>query len=261
MKVFMLEHSQVTQEGEEVYRDALVGALMAKLLQPLRLSSSNKLQSLLSDPSPSLDIVATEFLGQEQPFFQFYSDIIGLYDGTSFGHRLFGELLLPPTSQLYPRDYRKLLWGDYSQVLRSIQVEVDDMLCEEKELKAWLWPVEGQRDGEMLSIYLKALLKHNPAGFLRFVVIHQIASCLWPDIIGDEDNKKLTAAGNVLRVVLANADISILQALLNYNQGQEDGAVIRPPHCYAAPTSITEARLRWAIEICGEGARNRFTSL
>jgi len=135
------------------------------------------------------------------------------------------------------------------------------MLCEERELKAWLWPVEGQRDGEMLSIYLKALLKHNLAGFLRFVAIHQIASCLWPDLIGDGDDSNLTAAGNVLRVVLTNTDISILQALLNYNQTQEGSAVIRPPHCFAAPSSITEARLRWAIEICGEGARSRFTSL
>lgn len=260
MKIFMLEHNQGTQEGGEVYRDALVGSLMAKLLQPLRYSSSNVTNTLLSSSNPSLDVVAKEFLGAEQPFFQFYSDFLGLYDSASFGHKLFGELLLVPTSQAYARDFRRLLWGDYSHVLRSVEVEVDQMLCNSNEFKAWLWPVEGHQDGEMLGSYLQALLKHSPSGFPRFVGVHQIACCLWPDIIGEMDDKRQTAASRVLRAALTSTDSALLRDILHYNQAPEHDEPTLPPQCYKVSPSIIDARLKWAVDVCGEGIRARFPS-
>ncbi|KAG8835983.1 hypothetical protein FRC20_007156, partial [Serendipita sp. 405] len=120
MKVFMLEHHDHTvnpnevvgfaggEGGEEVYRDPVVGELMTKLLAPFRFGSKHtsgteKEQGNLSmvasmDPEPTLEDVSRSFLGPSQPFFQFYSDFVGLYDSTSFGHPLFAALLLPPTS-------------------------------------------------------------------------------------------------------------------------------------------------------------------
>lgn len=259
MKIFMLEHGQSSEEGEEVYRDPLVEKLMYQLLQPLRYSLSQKTPiNLVLSSNATLDTIAKAFLGFDQSFYQFYSDFIGLYDSASFGHELFGTLLLPPTSHLYPRDYRRLLWGDYGHIIRSIRVEAKGVLAAKGELKTWLWPLEGHEDGEMLGFYIKALLKHNPSGFLRLIAIHHVAYCLWPDLYGEPTEKKRITAGKVMRAMLTGQDGTLLQDLLCYQQAREGDPVILSPDCYRANSEIIESRLVWATEICGERARSRF---
>jgi RNA polymerase II-associated protein 1 len=259
MKVFMLEHGQSTLEnGEEVYQNPVVGQLMLEVLQPLRLSSKlDASHSWISDRNPTLDAVAKSFLGPEQPFYQFYSDFLGLYDSSSFGHKLFGTLALPPTSQVYPKDYRKLLWGDYGHTLRSIQADVPEMFATRDELKHWLWPVEGRRDGEMLGHYVKALVKGHVTGFLRFVAIHQVASCLWPDLTETSDG---VSASKLLRAILTSSDESLLREILYYRQSSEGGELVVPPHCYEPLSSLVSSRLDWVASTAGESVRNRFPS-
>lgn len=245
MKVFMLEHGQTTSEdGEEVYQNPVVGRLMLELVRPLRLSCASDSDVLISQDDPPLDTIAKSFLGPDQPFYQFYSDFIGLYDSSSFGHKLFGALLLPPTSLRYPKDYRKLLWGDYGHTLRSIQMDLPEVLASHKELQSWLWPVEGRQDGEMLSLYVKALFKGNAVGFLRFVAIHQVAACLWPDMAGES-----VASNKILKAILTNTDETLLSDILYYHQSPEGTEPILPPESYQPIPSVAQTRLDWAVSI------------
>ena len=257
MKVFMLEHGQATlEDGEEVYQNAIVGQLMLKLVQPLRYSASSQpLDARICQENPSLDVVAKSFLGPEQPFYQFYSDFLGLYDSSSFGHTLFGTLVLSPTSQLYPKDFRKLLWGDYGHTLRSIQVQVQDILAVPEELQRWLSPIEGRHDGEMLSLYVKALVRNHVTGFLRFVAVHQVAGCLWPDMIEDG-----VTGNKVLKAILTSTDESLLSEVLYYHQSHKGEEPLLPPTCYESVPSLAASRLEWAVSVVGESVRKRFPS-
>lgn len=256
MKVFMLEHGQSSDSGGEVYRDSLIVRMLSDLLRPLRLSNSQQ-SALVGSADSSLETVAAAFLGPDQPFFQFYSDFLGLYDSNSFGHELFGTLLLPPTSGRYARDYRKLLWIDYGHTLRSIRVEVNDALCASTELKDWLWPVEGIQDGEMLGGFLKAILKGNLSGFLRFVAVHQIAACLWPDMVETKNGNKRNE--NVLRALIASGDEQTLGEILFYHQLDAQCATPWiPPACYKAPVDTVSKRLDWIKAVAGEVALKRF---
>ena len=119
---------------------------------------------------------------------------------------------------------------------------MDDALCNLVELKGWLWPVEGIQDGEMLGGFLKAIVKGNVSGFLRFVAVHQTAACLWPDMMELGNGKKMRE--NVLRAFLASADEQTLQEILCYHQQH---ATLVPPVCY-------QARLEWIRNTVGEEA-------
>ncbi|GAW04792.1 cytoplasmic protein [Lentinula edodes] len=82
---------------------------------------------------------------------------------------------------LYAADYRKLLWNDYSHVLRGIRVEVDDVIAGAGGIEQWLYPVETAPD--VLGAYLRALIKYGEGvqGFLRLLAVHHVAANIWPD--------------------------------------------------------------------------------
>ncbi|PVF93064.1 hypothetical protein CPB86DRAFT_743265 [Serendipita vermifera] len=266
MKVFMLEHDQENSREGEVFRDPLVDRLMKTLLEPLKLShpiqeTESISISFLSEEKPTLEEVASAFLGNDQPFYQFYSDLVGLYDSISFGHSTFGALLLSPTSQRYSKDYRKLLFGDQLPMLRSIRLEVEDVFCDLQELKDWLWPVEALHDAEILGIYVKALLKGHLSGFLKFISIHQVAYCIWPDLLGTSDERGKHQAANVLKALLTTPDEDLLQNILHYLQNDKDQSAIIPPKCYQISSSFVASRIDWAASVCGEGARRRLLSV
>jgi RNA polymerase II-associated protein 1 len=266
MKVFMLEHDQETSKEGEVFRNSSVDKLMTALLEPLKLSqvihqTINTSSDLLSEECPPLEEIASAFLGSDQPFYQFYSDLVGLYDSISFGNKPFGALLLPPTSQRYSKDYRKLLWGDHLPMLRSIQVEAGDIYCNMQESKSWLWPIEALQDTEMLSIYVKALLKGHLSGFLKFVAIHQATYCMWPDLLEARDERRKSQATNLLKAFLTTSDEELLRDVLHYQQDDRNQAAIIPPYCYTAPSKVITSRIDWAVGVCGESVRNRLPSM
>ncbi|KAK0232412.1 hypothetical protein EDD85DRAFT_970994 [Armillaria nabsnona] len=126
MKVFMLEHEQDHDKGQdEVFRDPAVGYLMNELLSPYAVG---KVKSTRQD---GLETVAARFLGAGTPFYQYYTDFVALYDAISFAHPLFARLLLPPTSMHYAVDYRKHLWLDFGHLIKSIYVPLDAVISQD----------------------------------------------------------------------------------------------------------------------------------
>ena len=277
MKVFMLEHGQngAPENGEvvggEVFRDDIVERLMLAWLEPLRLRSSHTIRVHTS--KSTLEDVAIPFLGPlNQPFFQFYTDYLGLYDSISFAHPTFGLLLLPPTSLKYPRDFRRAFWGEYGHVVRSLSVDVEDVLT--GDVMEWLyfpsppsvggvgepWDRRKREDGEMVGFYLKALIRHGAKGFARLVAVHHVSSAIWPDLRLGSGEREETMAGNVLKAVLGGVNDMEEEILLNILGYSQPGVnALHPPTCYRTATvDLQRQRVEWAVEVCGEDVRARF---
>ncbi|KAJ3790435.1 hypothetical protein GGU10DRAFT_383349 [Lentinula aff. detonsa] len=248
MKVFMLEHdvgpennkAQLEGQGslQEVFRDDVVAQQMHELLEPYTVKASS-MPVLISTSSPtSLEIAALPLLGTSVPFYQFYTDFLSLYDSISFSHPIFSRLLLPPTSMMYAPDYRKLLWSDYSHVLRGIRIDVDDVIVGAGGIWEWLYPVETAP--EVLGAYLHALVRYGEGlqGFIRLLAVHHVAANIWPDfrigvnpeeamaIVDDERRSKL------LRTVIEQGGMQAVREVLRYRQSPQSHRVLRFPQCF-----------------------------
>jgi hypothetical protein len=277
MKVFMLEHGQSDSPrngeviGGEVFRDDIVERLMLALLEPFRLRSSRR--TIRVDTSKgTLEDVSIPFLGPlQQPFFQFYTDYLGLYDSISFAHPTFGLLLLPATSLKYPRDFRRAFWGEYGHVVRSLSVDGEEVLT--GNVMEWLyfpsppsadgvgepWDRQKREDGEMVGFYLKALTRHGAKGFAKLVAVHHVSSAIWPDLRLGGGEREEAMARNVLKAVVGGVNDmgeEVLTSILGYSQPEMDA--LRPPTCYRAATDdLRRRRIEWAVGVCGEDVRSR----
>ncbi|CCM05739.1 uncharacterized protein FIBRA_07971 [Fibroporia radiculosa] len=256
MKVFMLEHGQQQNDStEEVFRDAIVGRLMDELVAPFAAGTTTMSLQLPSPeiPAQNLESVAKRFLGPSTPFYQFYTDFVGLYDAISFAHPLFARLLLPPLSMRYSLDYRKYLWADYAHVLKTIRIPVDAVLT--GSIGEYLWPVEG--DAEVLGSYLRALIRGLLDGVLRFIAVHHIACNIWSDLnesVEDDKGKKL------LQTLVDQAGFDAIREVVCYRQVQA-GMVLVPPTCFAQVGDWKSMRLEFVKRTGGNSIYDRLKAL
>ena len=191
MKLIMLEQgSRDDTSSTEIFRDAFVANSLLTLLaearqQNQREGASPGRRSDDTAESDSLETVSTHFLGTSTPFFQFYTDFVGLYDAISFSDPLFASLLLPPLAMKYPIDYRKLIWTDYNHVLRTIRTDASHPAI--LDLSAFLWPIE--KDTWLVDAYIGALCRKSGGlqGLLRDIAVHHVAYHMWPDLSVSRD--------------------------------------------------------------------------
>ena len=254
MKVFMLEHGQQQETSvEEVFRDTIVGRLMEDLLAPFTVASNMPFSASPSNSAPSLEEVAKSFLGSGTPFYQYYTDFVGLYDSISFSHPLFARLLLPPLAMRYPTDYRKYLWADFSHVLRTIKVPLEASIS--ADLREYLWPAES--NPEVMSAYLRALVKGQAEGLMYLVAVHHVTCSIWPDLRGSsatEDEKAI----KLLQVVVSQANPVVMKDIVFYRQTRE--TLVVPPTCFEGFDGVREIRRLFA-ERCGPAVVNRLAAL
>jgi hypothetical protein len=123
MKVFMLEEQQLENSrasgritGRDIYRREAVTRALTQLYD-----IANKLQL---DKGDTLEAVADRQSGKALPFYQFYTSLVGLYDGISFGFEPFARSLLVPLQMQYAADYRRLLWADYAHCLSTVSTSI-----------------------------------------------------------------------------------------------------------------------------------------
>ncbi|KZS97390.1 hypothetical protein SISNIDRAFT_482298 [Sistotremastrum niveocremeum HHB9708] len=257
MKIFMLEHEQPNDAStSEVYRDKSVESSMRLLLNPYTWANRHDISEHSDDLS--LEDAAKAYLGASTPFYQFYSDFLALYDAISFGHDLFGTLLLGPISQRYPRDYRKLLIGDHRHVLRYIRTEPGQVLS--GDLSAYLYPVE--TNGESISLFLGALTLNaglsGLEGFLRLIAVHHVSCNIWPDLRhhsgskhgqDDQDAKEQERARRLLGLVSSQARAAVVRDVVRYRQMGPEVDVLLSPDCFDAPNEVVEQRRAWLRSI------------
>ncbi|KJA17442.1 hypothetical protein HYPSUDRAFT_70687 [Hypholoma sublateritium FD-334 SS-4] len=245
MKVFMLEHGQPQNDStEEVFRDEIACRLMEDILCPYEWGTIGALPT----PQDDLEKAAVRFLGPSVPFFQFYTDFVGLYDAISFAHPLFARLLLPPISMRYALDYRKHLWSDFNHVVRTICVSPGNILS--LDIREYLYPLE--TDKQIIASYLSSLLKDSVRNFMRLVAIHHIASNIWPDLqeVAHRNEERESA---LLKAIVAQGGIELVRQIITYRQTSA-GNVLVSPVCYEGlPSEARTIRLgcisRWGGQI------------
>ncbi|KAH8922993.1 hypothetical protein BT69DRAFT_1350462, partial [Atractiella rhizophila] len=126
MKVYMLEKNRPftsVDSSQQLFRDSSVSHSISSLLTAL--SQSKPLAR-----SQGLETASKAFL-RTTPFYQFYSDLLGIFEAVSFGDQAFAKMLILPLSMRYPSDYRSLLWKDYLHVARDIRLSVQDAVLED----------------------------------------------------------------------------------------------------------------------------------
>lgn len=258
MKVFMLEHGlekDAVVSSEEVFRDKVVETHMERLLVPYRHDSSTTPEPLAAD----LEMVATRFLGTGTPFYQFYTDFVGLYDAISFSHPLFGLLLLPPISMQYAIDYRKLFWCDYPQILRTISVLPNQVLS--KDLGEYLYPVESEP--QVIGSLLSALVKNGATGFLRWIAVHHVAANVWKDLRDEGVDGTFNEERGVklLKAIVDRGDKETIREVVNYRQGRRSRSVRLPPDCFCADQDVLGGRKQWIEGAVGMEYAERLAGL
>lgn len=232
MKVFMLEHGQPQNDSsEEIFRDEIACRLMEDILCPYEWSAVGGLPM----PQDDLEKAAVRFLGPSVPFFQFYTDFVGLYDAISFAHPLFARLLLPPISMRYALDYRKHLWSDFNHVVRTICVFPGNILS--SDIREYLYPLE--TDKQIIASYLSSLLRDSVRDFMRLVAIHHIASNIWPDLqeVAHRNEERESA---LLKAIVAQGGIELVRQITTYRQTSAGNALVFPA-CFEGLSSEARA--------------------
>nr|VWO97883.1 Cytochrome P450 monooxygenase CYP52X1 [Ganoderma boninense] len=274
MKVFMLEHDQpqpsAADGADEVFRDALVARFASELLAPLSAAASTatlrtpppSLQPQSSSSFVTLDTVAQRLLGRGVPFFQWYTDLVALYDAVSFADPLFARVLLPPLSMRYPPDYRRVLWADFGHAVRTLRTPPGDVVT--GSVAEYLWPVEGEP--EVVGAYVRALVRGPLEGFVRLVAVHHVACNVWPDLsAGSTSGGSAAGSGGekgrkLLRAVVDQGGVEAVRDVVLYRQNRE-GTILLPPACFEQPGSWRRAQRLEFAGGCGEGVRERLKGL
>ena len=214
MKVFMLEQDQnaPTSEGE-AFRDSSVSDLLQSLIRrPTTLSAQSTTETeKMADTT--MESVSKRFLGDDTPFFQFYTDFVGLFESISFSDPTFSQLVLPSMSMSYPVDYRKHVWVEQPTCLRIIRTKIVDVPLESatRGIRAFHQPAE--TDADVLSGYLRALIRgwvtKDRQEFLWSIAVYHLATLFWQSA-PTPDNQPSSGAGEKAKVVRDN----LLKALI-----------------------------------------------
>ncbi|GAA6002517.1 uncharacterized protein JCM10292_007707 [Rhodotorula paludigena] len=255
IKVFMLEKDNAgTTTGTsgadaEVFRDAACQHSMNALLSELAISEQGQ-QVVKADERPSsATIEGVSSIVSSAPFYQLYTDLVGLYDSISLSDRLFGLVLLPPLSMAYPVDFRRLLWTDYAHLLPTLRFTVEDAISDVRgdgALAAYLEPRETKEP--MLAAYVDALaggrVRADTTPFLHLVALHHVASAIRAAQDGGDQGK---VAERIVSALVNRGARETLQQLVQYSQNREGEALEVPPACFEAGKAEQHER-RQALE-------------
>ena len=219
MKVFMLEHNQGTTSGQEIFRDSVVEQALSNLLayttrrvehpsRPVNSTSDSNFAPLESTSSTALDLGSA-------PFFQFYSDLVGL-STTTFPHPVLSALLVVPLSEAYAKDYRLAVWADDS-ALRQIKIPASAVPLERANgLEAFFVPPE--KDPDVLGAYCRALGKgwvRKDSGFMWDQAVYHIGRFLWSGAeVGGVPGERRTMMG----ALMLRAPEDVVRALVQRSE-------------------------------------------
>lgn len=245
MKVFMLEHGQQDAPNQvaDVFRDSAVADSLKAILDAVSLPSH-----LAPAPGAApLEGAALRFLGEGVPFFQFYTDLLALFESVSFGDNLFARTLLPPLAMTYPVDYRRLFWAEQPDSLRSIRVLDNEAPLEASVASVYFTPLETERD--VLHGYARALatsVGEQRSPFLFHVAVHHLAGLFWK---GTEEARESTRV-QLLVVILSSAQDALVRRIVQHdldNPTSED----------SAPEAEVHARVQTAARLTGPRGAQR----
>jgi len=223
MKVFMLEHGQqdAPNTEQDVFRDAGVQSSLKELLgsvseahaeQPAdeTMDEDKDKDTAMAVPPAPLESASKRFLTPGVPFFQFYTDLVALYESVSFGDPLFARVLVPPLAMNYDVDYRKLVWADQPVSLRSMRIKAEDVPLE-TTLAAFYSPLETNKD--VLLAQARALggvVRRETSPFLFDVAVHHLAGLFF----ATDATERTSVRVQIMVVVLSSTPDPVVRAIV-----------------------------------------------
>ena len=179
IKVFLLEKADGASDkatgtltGKDLFRDPAIASILRKLAS-LTLDTRTP---EADGPAYTLEMATARIYGSEVPFFQLYTDLLGIYDSVSYGDAAFALTVVQPLAMCYPVDYRRILWLDYAHLLPSIRVRPEEVASQ-----SFLLPRE--TSAEMLDVYgmavcsRKVTKERNP--LLFHVAVEHLSAAIW----------------------------------------------------------------------------------
>ncbi|BGP33718.1 hypothetical protein JCM10296v2_005522 [Rhodotorula toruloides] len=271
IKVFMLEKDNGATTGTsgataEVFRDEAVQRSMTALLEPHAIGHSRSKQILKLDTRTSdATIEGVSARLSTAPFYQLFTDLVGLYDSISLSDRLFGLVLIPFLAMSYPVDYRRLIWTDYAHILRHLRFSVDEAISDidptrvETALASYLEPRETNE--ALLMAYVDALssgaVSEESTPFLYFVALHHVASAVFVD----EADSESTTAAKLVKALVARRAGKVVQQVVRYHQANEGEEVKVPPACFNADEAFVGERRQRLRGLVGDGGAQQVDAL
>ncbi|KDN41667.1 hypothetical protein K437DRAFT_171078 [Tilletiaria anomala UBC 951] len=178
IKVFLLEGNDASSgaatgalTGRDLFRDPEVSAQLKNLCA---LASA-----LETSEGDDIENATARVFGPDLPFFQLYSDLLGVYDAVSFGDATFALAVVQPLAMRYSSDYRRLLWNDFAHILPTLKLERRNA----SPFERFCEPAE--TDVTVLELYAAALLsgqvKENRNDFLFAIAVHHISAAIWKE--------------------------------------------------------------------------------
>ncbi|KAG0151910.1 hypothetical protein CROQUDRAFT_71224 [Cronartium quercuum f. sp. fusiforme G11] len=225
-----------------IFEDEVTCRLIARFVSPFQLQS--RVSNATSPVSnPKLDTARTGPFTKEDEMelYSILTDILGIYDSSSFGNHTFSMLLIPFFDMRHSIDFRRLLFRDYAHILTHLKVGFMDVMVLDKnelELECYLYPLETNEDmillfGQMLSI--KSNLERDEQPFLYFYLLHHVTSylCLrWESLFEEKEkakerlelwNKKdkeeeFKIQIRLFKLILSECDDEVYQDVLKYQK-------------------------------------------
>nr|CAD7446372.1 unnamed protein product [Timema bartmani] len=99
-----------------------------------------------------------------------YTQLVDQFEGVSYGDKLFGHFLLIPLQQRHSGEYRKLVWGEHTPILRLLPAKWGEPLFPYENL---IEPRE--MDPTLLTCYLNALVSEKVQSARSPVLYHAAA--------------------------------------------------------------------------------------
>ncbi|TIB76930.1 hypothetical protein E3Q23_01597 [Wallemia mellicola] len=165
MRIFLLE---LGVEGGEVFRNERVQIALERTLHKVLTGLENDKYTLED---------AQEEARADIPFYQIYTDYVGLFESISLGDRNTAIMLFPPL--LLAQEYRRLLWVDHAACVKSIKLTWTDF--PKWFVNKLLFPLEHNVD--VIRAYARAIstksLVLNIQPLAYWIALHHSSLCLW----------------------------------------------------------------------------------
>ncbi|GAC93338.1 cytoplasmic protein [Pseudozyma hubeiensis SY62] len=251
MKVFMLEKDQPhtftdktvagdaqqmqtgSLTGRDLFRNPVVSDFLTSLLdiadELVELRRQHPKDTLIS--TVTLDVWTSTTYGSSMTFYQFFTDLVGLWDSVSFGDANFSRAIMTVANagcggifegdHGIAVDFRRLVWNDYSENLRSMPpTKVADWLL------SW---TDGDED--MLEHYCRYLAgaaetKAARQGMAWQVAAHHVGAAL--EKISSADSEKVTELKRretILRSLFVARGDALLKEVLESRGGSSSANV------------------------------------
>ncbi|CBQ67916.1 conserved hypothetical protein [Sporisorium reilianum SRZ2] len=242
MKVFMLEKDQpdmftdknaagIKQQkptgvltGRDLFRDATISSELTSLLDIAeQLIILRRTSTTMS--STTLDAWTSRTYGGGMSFYQFFTDLVGLWDSVSFGDANFARTVMSVANaggggvlegaHGVALDFRQLVWNDYSDSLRSLPAA---------RVPGWLleW---ADRDEDMLEHYCRYLAGAEAAAARMSmawqIAAHHVRAAL--ELVDQGEKSGLKRTETILKSLFAAKGETLLREVV----GGEDEELVK----------------------------------